>query len=89
MQTEPGIFNRLIHLIWFVIRMPAMLMIVLVRIYQKLISPLYGNVCRFEPSCSHYFIQAVEKYGAIWGTIKGLWRICRCNPFGKGGYDPP
>ena len=70
-------------------KLPAKVLILFVRFWQKLISPLYGDICRFEPSCSAYFIQAVEKYGAVWGSLKGLWRICRCNPFNPGGDDPP
>lgn len=64
----------------------------LVRLYQWTLSPLiyalFGRVCRFEPSCSQYFIDAVRKYGPWKGTLKGLWRICRCNPFCEGGHDP-
>jgi hypothetical protein len=44
--------------------------------------------CRFYPTCSEYSIQALEKYGAIKGSAKSIWRILRCNPFNKGGYDP-
>lgn len=69
--------------------LPSWMLIGLVRGYQVLISPLIGPVCRFEPSCSHYFIGAVQKYGAICGTAKGMWRICRCHPWNRGGYDPP
>ena len=61
----------------------------LVRIYQWTLSPLIGRHCRFEPTCSAYFILAVEKYGAIRGTLRGLARIGRCHPFHPGGYDPP
>jgi uncharacterized protein len=61
----------------------------LVLAYRFLIRPLLPPTCRFEPSCSEYFIQAVRKYGPIRGAAKGAWRICRCNPFCKGGYDPP
>ena len=71
------------------VRVPSLLLIGLVRIYQWTLSPIIGRQCRFQPTCSHYFIEAVEKYGAIRGTLKGLWRICRCNPFCRGGYDPP
>lgn len=46
------------------------------------------TVCRFEPSCSRYTYTAIEKYGVIKGTLMGTWRILRCNPFNKGGYDP-
>lgn len=67
----------------------AWILIGAVRVYQLTLSPLLGPICRFEPSCSHYFIAAVKKYGPFVGTARGLWRICRCNPFCRGGYDPP
>jgi putative membrane protein insertion efficiency factor len=70
-------------------RLPSMAIIACVRLYQLTLSPIFGRQCRFQPTCSHYMIQAVEKYGALRGTLKGLWRICRCNPFCRGGYDPP
>ncbi|MGE5354304.1 MAG: membrane protein insertion efficiency factor YidD [Bacteroidota bacterium] len=60
----------------------------LIRIYQKLISPLFPPSCRFYPSCSEYSRQAFLKYGVLKGGIKSVWRILRCNPFNKGGYDP-
>jgi uncharacterized protein len=71
------------------ISIPALLLIGLVRLYQWLISPMLGPRCRFEPSCSTYFIESVRKYGAIRGFFRGVWRICRCNPWNPGGYDPP
>jgi putative membrane protein insertion efficiency factor len=46
-------------------------------------------VCRFHPSCSEYFIEAVQKYGPLRGAYRGVKRICRCNPWTVGGYDPP
>lgn len=70
-------------------RLPAFTIIGLVRVYQLTLSPIFGRYCRFQPTCSNYMIQAVEKYGAIRGFAKGLWRIARCNPFCRGGYDPP
>ena len=70
-------------------RIPAAVIIALVRLYQWTLSPIIGRQCRFQPTCSNYMIQAVEKYGAIRGTAKGIWRIVRCNPFCRGGYDPP
>ena len=73
----------------WIIALPANLLIMMVRLYQVLLSPLLGAHCRFEPTCSAYFIEAVRKYGAIRGGLRGLWRICRCNPFGGGGFDPP
>ena len=65
------------------------LLVALVRLYQVALSPVLGGHCRFEPSCSHYFIQAVEKYGPWRGAAKGIARVCRCHPFHRGGYDPP
>lgn len=63
-------------------------MIFLIRGYQKWISPLFPPTCRFYPTCSSYFIQALEKYGAVKGTYLGIRRILRCHPWHKGGYDP-
>ena len=60
-----------------------------VRFYQAVLSPLLPSVCKFEPSCSEYFIQAVRKHGPIRGVCQGTWRICRCNPWNAGGFDPP
>ncbi len=64
------------------------ILIFLIDIYKKYISPYIGNHCRFEPSCSTYMKEAILKYGIIKGIAKGLFRILRCNPFCKGGYDP-
>ena len=63
-------------------------LIKLVRGYQKYISPGIGNHCKYGPTCSQYMIDALEKYGVVKGLAKGIWRILRCNPFSKGGYDP-
>ena len=60
----------------------------IISFYQKNISPLFGKKCKYEPSCSEYTKQAIEKYGVIKGLGKGFKRILRCNPFSKGGYDP-
>ena len=60
-----------------------------VRAYQILLRPLLPAVCRFTPSCSEYFILAVHKHGPLKGACKGVWRICRCNPFNRGGEDLP
>ncbi len=68
---------------------PGWVLIGMVRLYQWLLSPLVGRHCRFEPSCSAYFIGSVRKYGAIRGTFRGILRICRCHPWNPGGYDPP
>ena len=70
-------------------QLPAQALIGVVRLYQKLLSPVFGRRCRFYPSCSDYFILAVKKYGVVSGSLRGLWRILRCHPFCSGGYDPP
>lgn len=63
-------------------------LIALARGYQVTLSRCLGGQCRFQPTCSEYFIQAVRSRGALVGTAKGLWRILRCHPFSRGGYDP-
>lgn len=63
-------------------------LIFLVRLYQMFLSPYLGGQCRFVPTCSRYFLEAVEKYGSLRGGAMGLRRILRCRPFGGGGYDP-
>jgi putative membrane protein insertion efficiency factor len=60
----------------------------LIRGYQRRVSPLLPPACRFVPSCSEYGYQAIEKYGIIRGGAMAAWRVVRCNPFCKGGFDP-
>ena len=61
----------------------------LIRFYQKYLSPLkWRTHCIYTPTCSEYAVQAISKYGIIKGIILSVWRILRCNPFSKGGYDP-
>jgi uncharacterized protein len=64
------------------------LFILFIKGYQKFISPLLPPSCRFYPTCSEYGIEAISKYGILKGGILTTWRILRCNPFSKGGYDP-
>lgn len=77
------------HLLGSVRFVLATILIACVRFYQVCLRPMLPAVCRFEPSCSEYFIQAVYKHGPLRGACKGVWRICRCNPFSRGGFDPP
>jgi len=70
-------------------RMASLLLIVLVILYKLTLSPFLGQHCRFQPTCSAYFRQAVEQYGAVRGSVRGVKRICRCHPWHPGGYDPP
>ena len=70
-------------------RLAVSILLGLVTAYRLLLSPLLGRHCRFQPSCSQYFAEAVRKYGAVRGSIKGIGRICRCHPWHPGGHDPP
>jgi len=70
-------------------QLPSWIIVAMVRAYQLLLSPLLGQHCRYQPTCSRYFIGAVQKYGALRGGLRGVLRICRCHPFHPGGYDPP
>jgi len=62
--------------------------IFLIKLYQKLISPLFPNKCRFMPSCSHYAVEAVDKFGVLRGGFLAIRRIGKCHPFNPGGFDP-
>lgn len=64
------------------------LALALIRFYKKFISPALPSACRFEPTCSVYTYQAIEKYGVMKGSWMGMKRIARCHPFHPGGYDP-
>lgn len=64
------------------------LLIALIRLYQRYISPVKRTKCPYYPCCSQYGIEAVEKHGVLKGSALAVWRILRCNPFSKGGYDP-
>ena len=69
--------------------LPRTCLILLVRTYQVIISPLLPPTCRFTPTCSTYTIEAVRKYGVMRGLLKGLLRILKCHPWHPGGVDPP
>jgi len=68
--------------------MPRLVLMGLIRLYQKGYSEHVQPACRFYPSCSHYGYQAIYKYGAFKGGAMAAWRVLRCNPFNPGGYDP-
>lgn len=72
-----------------VTRIPRRILIGLVRLYRLILSPHIGGACRYTPTCSEYSIEALERYGAIKGSILSAHRIMRCNPWGGHGYDPP
>ncbi|KAK9123954.1 hypothetical protein Sjap_013556 [Stephania japonica] len=61
----------------------------MLRFYKREISPLLPNSCRYVPTCSEYSMEAYKRYGVVKGTVLTAWRLCRCNPFGGSGFDPP
>lgn len=64
------------------------LLIALLRAYRFAISPLYGQVCRYHPSCSAYALEAVTAHGSVRGSLLAVRRVGRCHPWAAGGYDP-
>jgi uncharacterized protein len=78
---------------WAILRWPAraltVILIATIWLYQVTLSPLLGQACRFEPTCSRYMVESLRKYGPLRGLARGLRRISRCHPWNPGGYDPP
>jgi putative membrane protein insertion efficiency factor len=81
-------FLRLDPLVNFVSLVVSHFLLVILRGYKALVSPMLPNACRFVPTCSEYAAEAIERYGAFRGTLKAIWRILRCHPFSAGGFDP-
>lgn len=82
--VEPSL--REIPLEWgYLARLPAL---ALIRLYQMSLSRVIGGACRFYPTCSHYAYQAIFKFGLLKGGLMAAWRLLRCQPFVRGGYDP-
>lgn len=63
-------------------------LLALIRFYQRAISPWRPPCCKYIPTCSNYAVQAITRFGALKGGAMALWRLLRCNPFSRGGYDP-
>jgi putative membrane protein insertion efficiency factor len=68
-------------------RVPAAVGVALVRVYQLTLSPLFGNQCKYHPSCSQYAVDALRRYGLVKGSVLAAWRLARCNPWSHGGVD--
>ncbi len=64
------------------------IVLLLIQFYKRYISPMKTTKCPYFPSCSTYAVEAIEKHGLLKGGLLAVWRILRCNPFSKGGYDP-
>jgi len=71
-----------------ILKLLAVPFILLIKIYQLIISPLFPSACRYSPTCSHYTLEALKKYGIFKGSWLGIKRISRCHPWGGSGYDP-
>jgi putative membrane protein insertion efficiency factor len=59
-----------------------------IRVYQRLLSPMFGSRCKYYPSCSEYAVQAISRFGILRGLVLAGWRLLRCNPWSHGGFDP-
>lgn len=75
---------RALTFLWL---LPRNICVLILRGYRAVISPLYGDVCRYYPSCSAYALGAIQQHGVIKGVALGTWRIARCHPWAKGGVD--
>ena len=71
-----------------IVRAVTLVLVLAIRVYQVVLSPLLGDCCRFEPSCSKYALQALDKHGLIAGSVLAIKRVIRCNPRNSGGIDP-
>lgn len=80
----PGL-HRGLRGLW---RLPQRTLMLLVRGYRLLLKPWLGNACRFEPTCSAYTLEALQRHGAVGGSALGAWRLLRCHPWCNGGHDP-
>jgi putative membrane protein insertion efficiency factor len=81
----------MISVVTAIVLLPRNLAVLILRGYRAVISPLYGDVCRYYPSCSSYTLQAIQQRGVVVGSAMGVYRIARCHPWAKGGIDdvPP
>jgi putative membrane protein insertion efficiency factor len=83
-----NILSKLKKMLKVLLSIPSVILIGLIRVYQKLSPVKIIPTCRFYPTCSQYFVEALQKYGLIKGSYLGIKRILRCHPYNKGGYDP-
>ena len=76
--------TQVLRFVWL---LPRNALIAVLRIYRASVSPLYGDVCRYYPSCSAYALGSVQEHGAVRGSASSVWRVLRCNPWTEGGID--
>jgi putative membrane protein insertion efficiency factor len=91
MTSERGETGAVARALRATLRLPRRVLVLLIRGYQRFLSPLTPPTCRFYPSCSAYAVIALERHGVVKGTRLAVWRILRCNPWNPGGVDdvPP
>lgn len=87
-QTQLGAPRWLAAVVRFLWHLPRNILIIVLKLYRRVISPIYGQVCRFFPSCSAYALEAVTVHGAVNGTWLSARRVVRCHPWSAGGLDP-
>lgn len=87
MSAAPSRVVSVASVLTFLMLVPRNVCVVILRAYRAVISPLYGDVCRYYPSCSAYTLGAIQQHGVIKGIGLGAWRIARCHPWAKGGVD--
>lgn len=76
------------RLVCAVVGVPRLVLMGLLRLYRLVVSPMYGQVCRYHPSCSAYALEAVDEHGALRGSLLAVRRLARCHPWAAGGFDP-
>ncbi len=87
-QTQRQVPKWLIAVVLFLWHLPRNILIIILKLYRRVISPIYGQVCRFFPSCSAYALEAVSVHGAVKGTWLASRRVVCCHPWSAGGLDP-
>jgi uncharacterized protein len=85
MKTDRNVLG---WIVWGIRQIFILLLLIPIKFYQYVISPLKGPSCRFTPTCSAYAVDAIKKHGPLKGLYFAVWRILRCNPWGGHGYDP-
>ncbi|MGP9503942.1 membrane protein insertion efficiency factor YidD [Specibacter sp. AOP5-B1-6] len=87
-QTQDRARGWLAAVVLFLWHLPRNILIIILKLYRRVVSPIYGQVCRFFPSCSAYALEAVTVHGAIKGSWYAARRVVRCHPWSAGGLDP-
>ena len=87
-STPDAVAPLWLRVLRWCVRLPQRVLMLLVQGYRLLLKPWLGNACRFEPTCSAYTLEALQRHGALGGSALGAWRLLRCHPWCNGGHDP-